>query len=50
MQGYDAEHVIDDVTIENFTDRGDRLTSADDARLILEKAHCEFGSGDDDGR
>ena len=38
IQGYDAEHVIEDVTIENLVVHGRKITSANAARMVVEVA------------
>ncbi len=38
IQGFDGEHIIEDVTIENLVVHGRKITSANEARMVTEVA------------
>jgi len=38
IQGYDAEHLVEDVVIEDLVVHGRKITSANEARMVLELA------------
>ncbi len=38
IQGFDGEHIIEDITIENLVVHGRRITSANEARMVTELA------------
>ena len=38
IRGYDEEHMIEDVTIENLVVHGRHVTSANEARMVVELA------------